>query len=164
MAYSFKTGSTLAENGGAVSDTTPGSHFLLVVILYLLRKKLEKTTWKVCIDEGIRLWKGIIQGKPHPNGIKIYIIADETNYVYDFWIYCSSQPPTAYIVVDFINRLPGQYPTSSLASTAILAVLTRPTHTASTTTYCFIHSSTHVPNFRPSSSSPLSIHGSSTHM
>jgi len=31
--------------------------------------------------------KTYILGKKHPNGIKIYILADENNYVYDFWIY-----------------------------------------------------------------------------
>lgn len=69
---------------------------------------------KVCIDEGIGPWKGrkkgvktYILGKPHPNGIKIYILADENGYVYDFWIYHGNQPPTADIVVDFVKKLPG---------------------------------------------------------
>jgi len=52
----------------------------------------------VCIDEGIGPWQGkkkgvcvFILGKPHPNGIKLYILADENGYVYDFWIYRGTQ-------------------------------------------------------------------------
>jgi len=33
--------------------------------------------------KGVRVF---ILGKPHPNGIKLYILADENGYVYDFWI------------------------------------------------------------------------------
>ncbi len=56
---------------------------------------------KVCVDEGIGPWQGrkkgvkvYILGKPHLNGIKIYILANENNYIYDFWIYCGNQPST----------------------------------------------------------------------
>lgn len=75
-------------------------------------------TRKVCIDEGIGPWQGkkkglrvYIIGKPHPNGIKIYILADEYGYVYDFWIYRGTQPPVSEIVMNFVKKLPGQYPT-----------------------------------------------------
>lgn len=69
---------------------------------------------KVCIDEGIGPWQGrkkgvrvYILGKPHPNGIKIYILADENNFIYDFWIYRGVQPSTTDIVMHFVNKLPG---------------------------------------------------------
>lgn len=59
-------------------------------------------------------WKGrkkglrvFIRDKPHPNGIKIYILADRTGYVYDFWIYRGTQPSTKEIVLAFANCLPG---------------------------------------------------------
>jgi len=70
----------------------------------------------VCIDEGISPWqdrkKGVhvfILGKPHPNGIKLYILADESGYVYDFWIYRGTQKTIPEIVMDFVNLLPGTY-------------------------------------------------------
>lgn len=73
-------------------------------------------TQKVCIDEGIGPWQGkkkgiqvFIMGKPHPNGIKIYILADETSFVYDFWFYFGTQPPVVEIVMDFVRKLPGKY-------------------------------------------------------
>jgi hypothetical protein len=49
-----------------------------------------------------------IQGKPHPNGIKIYILADKTGFVYDFWFYRGQQPATKDIVVEFAETLPGK--------------------------------------------------------
>jgi len=59
-------------------------------------------------------WKGrskmrvYIRDKPHPNGLKIYILADEKGYVYDFWIYRGNQPKTKDIVLNFAVRLPGE--------------------------------------------------------
>jgi len=68
----------------------------------------------VCIDEGIGPWQGkkkgvcvFILGKPHPNGIKLYILADENGYVYDFWIYRGTQKTIPEIVMDFVKLLPG---------------------------------------------------------
>jgi len=67
----------------------------------------------MCIDEGIGPWKGrgrgiriFIAGKPHPNGIKIYLMCDRTAYVFDFWIYRGRQPPTKDIVLNFADILP----------------------------------------------------------
>lgn len=37
----------------------------------------------------------------HPNGIKLYILADEHGYMYNFWIYCGTQKPIPEIVMDF---------------------------------------------------------------
>jgi len=48
-----------------------------------------------------------ILGKPHPNGIKLYILADENGYVYDFWIYRGTQKTIPEIVMDFVKLLPG---------------------------------------------------------
>jgi len=69
---------------------------------------------KVCIDEGISPWLGrkkglrvFVLGKPHPNGIKIFILADENNYAFDFWIYRGSQPPVEELVKEFVCKLPG---------------------------------------------------------
>jgi len=67
---------------------------------------------KVCIDEGISPWLGrkkglrvFVLGKPHPNGIKIFILADENNYAFDFWIYRGSQPPVEELVKEFVCKL-----------------------------------------------------------
>jgi len=92
-------------------------HFDILFIESIVRER-SRQHWipsqKVCIDEGIGPWKGkkkgvktYILGKPHPNSIKIYILADEENYVYDFWVCRSTQPCTADIVADFIKKLPG---------------------------------------------------------
>lgn len=55
----------------------------------------------MCVDEGMGPWKGqkkgvkfFVQGKPHANGIKLYLLADDQCYVYDFWVYQGKQPPT----------------------------------------------------------------------
>lgn len=69
---------------------------------------------KVCIDEGIGPWQGrkkgvrvYIRGKPHPNGVKVYMLADENNFAYDFWIYRGVQPSIADLVLAFVKKLPG---------------------------------------------------------
>ena len=71
-------------------------------------------TRNVCIDEGMCPWKGrargvrvFIVGKPHPNGVKIYIMVDRTGYVYDFWFYQGKQPATKDIIIEFAEALPG---------------------------------------------------------
>lgn len=79
--------------------------------------KAFRRHWKpsrhVCIDEGMTPWKGrskirvFILNKPHPNGIKIYILCDASGYVYDFWIYRGKQLSTEHIVLNFAERLPG---------------------------------------------------------
>jgi len=56
--------------------------------------------------KGIRVF---IKGKPHRNGIKIYLLADRSGYVFDFWIYRGTQPSTKDIVVEFADALPGTY-------------------------------------------------------
>jgi len=53
----------------------------------------------------VRTITSAILGKPHPNGIKIDILADENNCVYDFWIYRGIQPRTAEIVANFVKKL-----------------------------------------------------------
>jgi len=50
-----------------------------------------------------------IPGKPHPNGIKICVLADEYNYVYNFWIYHGEQLIVADIVTNFVDELPGMH-------------------------------------------------------
>jgi hypothetical protein len=94
-------------------------HFNIIEVEKMVREA-SQLHWvpsqKVCIDEGIGPWQGrkkgvkvYILGKPHPNGIKIYILADDSNYVYDFWIYRGFQPPIHTIVTDFLHKLPGVY-------------------------------------------------------
>lgn len=68
----------------------------------------------MCVDEGIWPWKGWKKGvcvfilrKPHPNGVKIYILTNSSAYVYNFWIFCEQQPETWQIVLDFTDKLPG---------------------------------------------------------
>jgi len=89
-------------------------HFDILFIESIMQEQSHQhwiPSQKVCIDEGIGPWKGknkgvktYILGKPHPNGIKIYILADENNYVYDFWIYCGIQPSTAEIAANFLKK------------------------------------------------------------
>jgi len=89
-------------------------HFDILFIESIMQEQSHQhwiPSQKVCIDEGIGPWKGknkgvktYILGKPHPNGIKIYILADENNYVYDFWIYCGIQPSTAEIAANFVKK------------------------------------------------------------
>ncbi len=69
----------------------------------------------MCVDERMSPWKerkkGIkvfVKGKPHSNGIKIYLLADSTNFVYDFWIYRGTQPFMMEIVSNFVDSLPGK--------------------------------------------------------
>jgi hypothetical protein len=55
--------------------------------------------------------KVFVKGKPHGNGIKMYLLADATCYTFDFWIYRGEQPPTHTIVTDFVDKLPGKHNT-----------------------------------------------------
>jgi len=52
---------------------------------------------RMAIDEWLQAWKGTwrnrqyIKGKPHQNGLKWYLFADITTYVWDFWLYKGKQ-------------------------------------------------------------------------
>lgn len=97
-------------------------HFDIIKIETAVRKASREHWYpscNVCIDEGIGPWQGrkkgvrvFILSKPHPNGIKLYILADENGYVYDFWIYRGTQKTIPEIVMDFVKLLPGMHTNS----------------------------------------------------
>lgn len=71
----------------------------------------------VVIDESIIAFKGRIHfrqhifGKPHSTGLKIYGMADESGFLWSFWLYEGADggqraKPTD-IVMDFIEQIPG---------------------------------------------------------
>jgi hypothetical protein len=50
-----------------------------------------------------------IKGKPHATGLKYYVIATSSNYIFDFWLYMGNESDrksdTLSIVSDFVNKL-----------------------------------------------------------
>jgi hypothetical protein len=66
----------------------------------------------VAIDEGMIPFKGRyryrqhIKNKPKATGIKFYALCDQRSFVWSFWTYRGSQPPTVDIVCDFTKKLP----------------------------------------------------------
>jgi hypothetical protein len=65
----------------------------------------------LAVDEGMVPFKGRyrykqhIRGKPDATGIKIYLVADELGFTWDFWNYAGSQPPVKDIVLGFVKKL-----------------------------------------------------------
>jgi len=65
--------------------------------------------YKLFILTGKWKYRQHIRGKPHATGLKYFIIATSSNYVFSFWLYCGLESgrntDTVSIVMDFVNQL-----------------------------------------------------------
>jgi hypothetical protein len=69
------------------------------------------------IDETLVLFKGRwkyrqhIKSKPHATGLKYFVLATTSNYIFDFWLYMGTESrrntDVVSIVCDFVDKLEG---------------------------------------------------------
>ena len=63
------------------------------------------------VDETLLLFKGKykyrqhIRGKPNATGLKLYILADNTGYIWHFWMYAGHQGINSNIIFKLINNI-----------------------------------------------------------